>query len=409
MLSNRTSKLMKRFASAAASSARGARETTSVLGNGLSVSSIELNGATSSLVLAFRAGSRYQPAAQQGLVQIVRNSIGRDSQEFPGLQLVWNTAQNGGKIAAVSNRDILAIQLDVVRDNAGVGLSLLGQLGTNAFKPWDTEDVKHDVIPTENTYLTGQSIVFEQIHEAAFRNGPLAFSNYGVNSVSSKSISEFAAQRLTAGEAVLVGVNIDHELLVNAASQQFPLAENAATPVAASKYYGGDVRKFGSGNRTFVAIAGQGAALKSTKEVATQAVVAQILINAAAKTSNASSINVSYAESGLVGVQFDAPNGQINSTTTSTLAALKSANTSDIENVKQFVANNILITSQDARNVALDRASQILAGAEASSPAEIAAAVRNVNANDATQLLKQVTSKLSLAAYGNPALVPYLD
>ncbi|CAB3400661.1 unnamed protein product [Caenorhabditis bovis] len=409
MLSRPSKTVAKRFASTATAS-RVIQEKTSVLNNGLSVSSVELNGANSSLVLAFRAGSRYQPANKQGLVHIIRNSIGRDSHEFPGLSLVWNTAANGGQIRALSNRDILAVKLDVVRDNVPVALSLLGQLGTNAFKPWDVEDVKHDTIQPDHVYLTGNTIALEQLHQAAFRNGPLARSNYGTNNVSASDITTFASQRLLSGEAVLVGVNVNHDLLVESAAQQFPIAEGTATQSPESKYFGGEARKDGPGSQTFVAIAGEGASLKSHKDAAVQAVVAQILLDAAQKVClKSESVNLNYQDAGLVGVQFYGDNSGITSKTKSIVSALKTAEISNINAAKNTAALKVLTSGQKASNVALDVATQVLSGINALSPSEFAETIKSVSEQDVSKFLSRVTGKLSLAAYGTPSLVPFLD
>ncbi|CAL2049025.1 unnamed protein product [Caenorhabditis brenneri] len=408
MLSRPSGTVAKRFASAAAKSA-GVQEKTTVLENGLKVASVELNGATSSIVLAFRAGSRYQPANKQGLTHLIRNSVGRDAPEFPGLALVWNTAQNGGQLTAVSNRDVLAIEVNVVRDQSAVALSLLGQLGNNAFKPWDVEDVKHDTLPADATYLTGTTIAFEQLHQAAFRNGGLGLSNYSVNNVSAKDLSAFAKARLVAGDAVLVGVNVDHDTLVQAGSSQFPLGQGKAAQAAPSKYFGGEVRKDGRGNRSYVAIAGEGSAITSTKDVAVQAVVAEILLNAAQKvTSEAISVNLNYQDAGLVGVQFSAENSKITEVTKSIASAIKSANVKDIDNAKKAASVKVLAEAQNASGVALEKATQVLAGVE-TSPREIHDAINAVTSQEVTQALSRVNGKLSLAAYGSTSLVPYLD
>ncbi|CAI2357661.1 unnamed protein product [Caenorhabditis sp. 36 PRJEB53466] len=408
MLSRPSGTVAKRFVSAAAKTA-AVQERTTVLESGLRVSSVELNGATSSIVLAFRAGSRYQPANKQGVTHLIRNSIGRDAHEFPGLSLVWNTAQNGGKLTAVSNRDVLAIELNVVRDQSAVALSLLGQLGDNAFKPWDVEDVKHETLPTDSTYLTGTTLAFEQLHQAAFRSGGLGLSNYTVNSVSAKDLSAFAKEHLVAGDAVLVGVNVDHDTLVQAGSTQFPLAQGQAAKAAPAKYFGGEVRQDGRGSRTFVALAGEGSSITSLKDVAVQAVVAQILLNAAQKvTSDAISVNVNYQDAGLVGVQFAADNSKVTAVTKSIAAAIKSANANGLDVAKSTAAVNVLAQAQNGSGVALEKATQVLAGVDVS-PREVAEAIRAVSAQDVTQALSRVNGKLSLAAYGSPALVPYLD
>ncbi|CAD6190475.1 unnamed protein product [Caenorhabditis auriculariae] len=412
MLSRQYGGVAKRFASASAAQARSsAQDKTSVLNNGLTVSSIELNGATSQLVLAFRAGSRYQPANKQGLVHLVRNSIGRDSQEFPGLSLVWNTAANGGQLTASSNKDLLAIQIGVVRNNAPVALSILGQLGNNAFKPWDVEEVAAETIKRDQAKRCGNNIVLEQLHEAAFRNGPLSRSSYiQEHSISAKDLSAFAKERLISGEAVLVGVNVDHDELVHVASQQFPLREGSASQTAGSTYFGGDVRRDGKGAETYVAIAGEGASLKNTKDVAVQAVIAQIFARAAEKAGvEARVVNLNYQDGGLVGLQFSASNKNVNSHTKSLINAIRSAKVADLENAKKAAVNEVLSNAQTASSVALDRASQILAGAEVVTPSEFAEQIKSVSSDDVSKALKKVSSKLSLAAYGTPSLVPYAD
>lgn len=204
------------------------------------------------------------------------------------------------------------------------------------------------------------------------------------------------------GDAVLVGVNVDHDALVQAGSTQFPILEGQSEKAAQSKYFGGEVRKSvfsqrkpiitnlfcrdGAGNRTYVALAGEGSAITSIKDVAVQNVVAQILLNATKKvTSEAISVNVNYQDSGLVGVQFAADNSKITSVAKAVRAAIKSANASELDNAKTAAALNVLSEGQQAAGVALEKATQVLAGVDAS-PRDIADAIRAVSAQDVTQV-----------------------
>lgn len=64
-------------------------------------------------------------------------------------------------------RDLLAVQMSVIRDRAPVGLSLLGELAQPAFKPWDIEDFK-ETLRTDYNYLKAYDILVEDLHDVIF-------------------------------------------------------------------------------------------------------------------------------------------------------------------------------------------------------------------------------------------------
>lgn len=84
------------------------------LSNGLTVASVELGGAVSSLVLAYRAGSRYQQPDEGGLVHHLRNNVGKDSEKYLGVKLLWQLGNIGANLNAYSTKDLLAVQTNVV-------------------------------------------------------------------------------------------------------------------------------------------------------------------------------------------------------------------------------------------------------------------------------------------------------
>lgn len=65
-------------------------------------------------------------------------------------------------------RDLLAVQMSVVRDRAPVGLSLLGELAQPAFKPWDVEDFK-ETLRIDRNYLKAYDMLVENLHDVIFR------------------------------------------------------------------------------------------------------------------------------------------------------------------------------------------------------------------------------------------------
>ncbi|VDM52003.1 unnamed protein product [Angiostrongylus costaricensis] len=148
-------------------------------------------------VLLFRAGSRYENLNQHGLVHHLRNSVGRDSANYPGLSLIWSSAVSGGRVNAFSTRDIYGVSLALPRDETSVGISILGHIAQPAFKPWDFEDVL-PTLKVDNAYKAAYDVAFEDLHRAAYRNGPLARSVYApkvaIGKLSYKTLAEFSVR-----------------------------------------------------------------------------------------------------------------------------------------------------------------------------------------------------------------------
>lgn len=107
----------KRFASAARSSLLPlVDENVSRLSNGLTVASVDLQGAVSQLLIAYKAGSRYEQPNEVGLVHHLRNSIGTDSANYLGVKLLWQSGSIGSALTASASKDLLAVQMSVVCD-----------------------------------------------------------------------------------------------------------------------------------------------------------------------------------------------------------------------------------------------------------------------------------------------------
>lgn len=73
------------------------------------------------------------------------------------------------------------------------------------------------------------------------------------------------ASQMVTGNAVIVGVNILHDQILDYASSQFTLREGNGVTSKLSRYYGGEARHKSLMKDAHVAIAGQGASLKNMK------------------------------------------------------------------------------------------------------------------------------------------------
>lgn len=75
---------------------------------------------------------------------------------------------------AMMTRDLLAVHMSVIRDQAAMGLSLLGELAQPAFKPWDVEDFK-ETLDVDCSYLQPYDKLMESLHDVTIFNLILLF------------------------------------------------------------------------------------------------------------------------------------------------------------------------------------------------------------------------------------------
>lgn len=414
MLSRHLTNISKRAASAVA--AKAATESVTTLSNGLTVATVDQHGAASQIVVAFRAGSRYETVDNQGVVNLLRNSIGTSSEGYPGFQLVWNANHAGGEISATSTRDVFAVRVAAPRDSSVIAASLLGELSNPKCEPWEILDIAKGSF-IDAVYRCKWAATVDNLHSAAYRSGSLANSNFAsAQSLGQGSVAKKAAQYkekfFRAGNAVVFGVNVDHNTLVDTANS-FRFAEGKPSAGEPSKYLGGDVRHSSAGPTTIVAIAGEGASLSNVKDVATQNVAAEILTTIAKKAGASSNgaVNVSYADSGLLGIVFSAENSQIGQVTKAVASAIKNAKADDaaVAVARRVAALKILTAAESSANLAVDGAVQILTTGNAVSPSDFADIINNVSTDAVNKAFSKLSSKLSLSALGSIREVPYAD
>ena len=70
------------------------------LSNGLTVASLDMGGPISHLIIAYRAGTRYEEPQEAGIVHHIRNLIGSDSPQYYGAQLLWQCGTAGAALVS---------------------------------------------------------------------------------------------------------------------------------------------------------------------------------------------------------------------------------------------------------------------------------------------------------------------
>lgn len=439
-----TSKLLvqRGFAAAAAQSASpltGAVETKiSRLPSGLSVASIELGGPVSSIVVAYRAGARYQQPNESGLVHHLRNNIGKDSASYLGVKLLWQLGSVGGNLNATHGKDILAVQTNVVRDSSAIAVSILGEFAKPAFKPWDVEDAEL-TIPSDINTQSGFDYAIDLIHRAAYRNGSLANSvnakSHEVGKISYQQLQNFSNSRLVSGEAVLLGVNVDHSDLLGYAQAQNVVTEGRGQGAVSSPYIGGTQIIPGPGAFAHVIIAGEGAALKDAKAFAVQKVLSSLIgkesevkfsgipgsgvVGAAVqKASNqrsvgVSAVDVAHSDTGLAGVYITVEGQYAEPTVKAAFGGLKEiasgVDAAAFEAAKTNAKLQALVSIENPQSLALDQAAEVLANGTSTSPIDLAKEISNVTVEDVKKAAQKIIQKPSVAAFGRINQVPYHD
>ncbi|CCD69955.1 Peptidase M16 N-terminal domain-containing protein [Caenorhabditis elegans] len=400
------------------------------LNNGLKVVSQENNGAISQLILAFRAGSRYEKVTQPGLVHHVRNFVGRDAQSYPGLQLVWSSAASGANLNSFATRDIFGVQISVARDQAAYALSILGHVAAKpAFKPWELEDVTPTIL-ADLSQKTPYGIVFEDIHRAAFRNDSLSFSLYSskgqVGAYKSQELAKFAAKHFVSGNAVLVGINVDGSILKSYAEECGVVPDGHIITNQGSPFRGGDYRRFARGNDVHIMVAGDGAAVGDLKFLAAQAVFLAHIGRASplkfaslpGSTSGlalanlpegvtGSAFQAPYDGSGLVGVYLLATGANADSAVRATVKVLRTTQVQDIEGCKRRAIADILFNAENNVYSAYDLATNALYNGPEQS--ELIAEIQKIQESDVQKYTKAAFERLAISAYGNYGRIPYAD
>ncbi|KAF1753048.1 hypothetical protein GCK72_019604 [Caenorhabditis remanei] len=401
------------------------------LKNGLTVVAQDNNGAVSQLILAFRAGARYQSVTQQGLVHHIRNFVGRDAQSYPGLQLVWSSAASGAQMNSFASRDIFGVQISVARDDAAYALSILGHVASKpAFKPWETEDVL-PTIRADLSQKTPYSRVFEDLHRAAFRNDSLSYSLLSsknqIGAFKSDEMSKFAAKHFVSGNGVLVGINVDHNILKNYAEESGTISEGSIVMNHMAPFRGGDYRRFARGDNVHIVIAGAGAPINDVKQRAVQSVfLAHVGRSSPLKFATlpgtqsglglanlpggvtGSSFQAAYDGSGLAGVYLISPAANSDAAVRAAVGALRKPKVQDIEGCKRRAIAEILFSSENSVLSAYEHATNALYKGPDSSN-DLISEIQKVDVKDVEKFADGAFQRLAISAYGNYFRIPYSD
>lgn len=235
-----------------------------------------------------------------------------------GFAITRNLQEVGGNLSCTSDREVVAYNVEVTRDKLESGLKFLEAAVTGqVFKPWELGDnayrVKEDVKRVSDCVKA-----VELVHEASFAGGlgnSIFCPKHKAGKLSTESLQHYFASTCTANRCAVVGVGIDHQILVGYA-QSLGL-DTGAGPDATSNYVGpNEIRWDKGGNTASVAVATQGVGLKDQKDALAHAILQfaagvgphtkrgannGALTKIIGESVAAKTLNASYSDTGLFG------------------------------------------------------------------------------------------------------------
>lgn len=402
---------------------------TTTLSNGIVVASIETNAPLSRVGIAFKAGTRNEPAGKEGLVHLLRMTSSLSNKQSTQFSLTRIINQAGAALTCTSGREHVLYSVDATRQHIDAVLSKLADAATQqAFKPWELADNMHK-IKLDLAAVEPQTQVIELLHKVAFRTGlanSLFCPPHLVGKHTPDSLQSFVAANLRSDNAAVVGVGISHDRLV-AYAQSLALNPGKPVSVIPSKVNAGEVRVDTNSPLAYVAVATAGASLADTKSMITFALLQRTLgtgipvkygsgagskLNQAVLGSGAvSALNLNYSDAGLFGFIAAAPAADAGKVVSAAAKVLRTAsvNDSQLSRAKAQLKADLLMTQENTGALLEELSLQTLLN-RASTSADLLSTIDKVSAAEINAVASKLASaKLVVAAIGSLSNVPFVD
>ncbi|XP_031845875.1 ubiquinol-cytochrome c reductase core protein 2 isoform X2 [Nomia melanderi] len=420
-------------AAAAAQTSVATAPECQILSNKVTVATCDNNSAIAQVSIVFRAGSRNESYDTQGVAHHLRIAAGLSTSYSSGFAITRNIQQLGGNLTAIVDRESIAYTLQITRNNLPDALEFLKHVATKqVFKPWEISD-ELPRLEYELSSLPETTLILELLHKAAYRTG-LGYSLFSpkhqLGKIGTETLQHFVNTWFTGPKCAVVGTGVSlSELTAFANNLEIGTGDNAVEP---SRYHGGEIRKEKATHLTSVAIAVEGASLKSDKDALACAVLQRasgtgtyvkwgqsagslqkhVSNTAGSDPFAVSTFNASYSDSGLFGfILCSAPN-LAGSLTTAACKWLKTLNMSDSDVARgKAILKGEVLNEVDCGTALLESLQyQALLKGRVSSPGSLVADIEKVSTSDVKSVADKLRNgKLSMAAIGDLSTVPYID
>ncbi|CAG9856034.1 unnamed protein product [Phyllotreta striolata] len=404
---------------------------STVLPNKTVVAAVDNNASLTRVSIVFRAGSRNEDPENLGVAHVLRTAAGLSTKNCSQFAIIRNIQQVGANLTATSDRETICYTLEGTPEAVECALPFLTEVATQQeFRPWEVSDLSSRLqldIATRPLQLRA----IDLLHNAAFRGRGLGNSLFipktQIGKISSETLQHYVCSNFKSGRMAVVGSGISQKELTSFAnSLKIENGEGDNTP---SPYKGGELRSNKGGQLAFIAVAGEGAALKNSKEALAFAVLqgalgggpqvkhgitdSGVFRKALGNSPDVSSvaINASYSDTGLFGLLLAVPTKSARSALETAVKVLKSGTVSDedVTRGKNQLKASILFSAESGADIVRTIGQEAILTQKVTSTSALLAQVDSVSTSDVANALKKAGQKLSLASVGNLAGVPFLD
>ncbi|XP_067929970.1 cytochrome b-c1 complex subunit 2, mitochondrial-like [Watersipora subatra] len=438
--------LQKRFYGAAPAVAKGpakpvlaAEVLVDKTSNGVSVATQDSHSSLARVVLAVKAGSRYEEPHQRGAAHCLRVISDLTQKEVRTFRLTRELSQMAANISVTTSREHIFYTLEVPKDNVGSALPFLtGMAFSPSFRPWEISDTMPKM-EYELLCLTEQpeKRVVENAHDVAFRSCGLGRSIYSpvfqMSEFSPDMLMEYVGKNFTADRVSFSGMGVDRGALLDLVGGLKLQSSSLKNPPA--QYFGGESRESSEQLSAFTVLAGEGAS-STGEDMWAFAALEQLLgsgpqikwssnttsnrLNAAIsqKTQepfSVQSFNVNYSDSGLFGITaVTVPESSelVIKTAADQLKELasKSVDAASLQAAKNRVKATVAFQNECPSDAMVSRAVELLNTGKLADTTSTMAAIDSVTASAVQNAAKKVlSSRISMASIGEIHNVPYVD
>jgi len=397
--------------------------------SGLKIASIDSDtAAVSTLAVMVKAGPIYESYDNLGVSHALRISAGLATKNATSFGIIRNIQQSGGQLNVTATREYMLYSLSCPRNLLSDTFIYFNEVVTSpAFKPWEVKNIPSRLALDVASIDIGVKAT-ELLHKAAYRNGlgnSLYTPEFMLGKHKSNILDDFYAKTHTVTRSVLLGHGIESREMAKFSNLLNLEKGHGLSPT--SKYYGGEERSGSGGNLTCVAIAGETAPSRNSKD----AIAAMLLKNILGSGSNVkygngngklgkalatidgekavSGINYAYQDSSLTGAFILCDSNIAGKVVPEVVTALRSL----VITPEELAAAKKSLVIEHSENKLNSLSNLEALGVQTlfgTAGEDLETLLSMTSLSDVQAVAKRITSgKLSMAAAGNLKNVPYID
>ncbi|OQR78536.1 cytochrome b-c1 complex subunit 2 [Tropilaelaps mercedesae] len=417
---------------------------TTTLENGLTLHSQENHSPITRIVIATKAGARYEDGSNLGLTHILRSVAGITTKNSSTFAITKNIEWVGGNLYSTSTRDHMIYTLECNRDHAASAINFLNDVVfAPEFRPWELEDALPRLRTELSLFQNNQGArLMDALHKASFRGG-LANSLFIepdlIGKIKSSQLKDFCTSHITGPRTVVSAVGVEHERLVHIYKKLTKLSSSSADEGMTGKFNpsGGEVRvEMPSCKNTMVALAMEASGLANSKEALAFEVVKHILGMSKARVPfselgatqlgqavlaskpahpfSVGSFTAAYSNTGMFGIVLAAHPKEVGSVARAAITAVRSLSKGvsevDLGAAKQKAKYAIGKRESKHTKIAYNTAIQQLTQGAPHSYEQAVQVIDSMSAQDISAVAQKMSRvKPSMAAVGKLYHTPHLD